>query len=88
VFLILSSFSNVEIIKGQTLKPIIISVKKSIDEKHRGEVSLLSKTDSQMISLPLFYLYSKEKREECSGCSNSVLQRPNSGSSSVVWNTK
>lgn len=59
--LAVSLYSNLNIIKGFTQKPLIFSVKEEIDTKIGGQIDLLSYNDSGMIYLPLYYLYTKEQ---------------------------
>jgi 4-amino-4-deoxy-L-arabinose transferase-like glycosyltransferase len=72
IFLALSSYSNLEIIKGYTVKPLIYETKKIVDEKHRESIDFYTKKDSGMISLPLYYLLLKENRLSENGYKQSL----------------
>ncbi len=78
VFLFLSGWSNVGIMKGFTQKPLIFQIKKQIDEKHLSSIDFYTVKDSGMISLPLYYLLLKEDRISSQGykigaCSDYML---------------
>lgn len=62
VFLLMSTLSNFKIIQGYTQKPLILQLKKALDSQSKNIVSLYSNEHSNMVSLPLFYLYFKENK--------------------------
>ena len=66
LFLLLSTWSNISIIKGYTQRPFISQIKRTIDNQTRGKnqdkIDLYEAGNSDLISLPLFYLYLRENR--------------------------
>lgn len=66
VFILISTYSNLSIIKGYTQRPLISEIKQTIDNqtngKNENKISLYEVGNSDMVSLPLFYLYLRENR--------------------------
>lgn len=67
VLLALSSVSNLDIVRGHTLRPLVSELKQAVDTKSTTPISLYTRSESEMISYPLFYLLLKEMRISESG---------------------
>lgn len=74
ILIAICTYSNINIIKGLTQKPLIYEIKNQIDIKEGREIDLYSIEESNMISLPLFYLYLYEKRIKEDGAKIGVCE--------------
>ncbi|MCL4367331.1 glycosyltransferase family 39 protein [Patescibacteria group bacterium] len=82
IFLLGMSFYNLTIIKGNTQKPLIYQIKASVQKRYQPQqVSIYQTANSEMISLPFYYLYMNEHRIADSGhkfglCDGKDPQKP------------
>lgn len=55
--LIICSYSNINILKGYTQNPLILEIKNQIGERAARGIQIYQTPSSEMISLPLYYIY-------------------------------
>jgi hypothetical protein len=61
-FLVLSTLSNLKTIQIKSQAPLIYSLKSKLDSQIPGPISLYSDPNSNMLSLPIFYLLYRQNR--------------------------